>query len=406
MKQAIKAIGRDPWCITPSALETIIEIANREVDLEAVEARMGHKLNNTRTVSTRGDVAVIPVTGAIVRYANLFQSISGGTSLQTLAEDFATASEDNSISTILLNIDSPGGQASGIAEFSEMIRASDKKVIAYVGNQSASAGYWIASACDEIVAHPTAMVGSIGVVYALTDTSKADEKAGVTRIDVVSHVSPNKRPDISSKEGQSQIQAWADKLGDLFVGAVANFRGVSTETVLEKFGQGDMLIAEDALKAGMIDRLGDFESLLSEIQNNSVIAKTSIGEANMTLETFKTEHPELLTQISADAMEKGAESERNRIKTIDSINASGSEDIVTAMKFDGKSTANDVKSALFDAQEKTKAELSTKVEADASEVTALVGELNTETPAVEAVVDEGKEAMALALEKLNLKRGK
>ena len=403
MKQALTAISREPWCITPSALQTIIEIANRETNLEAVEARLGRPLENTRTVSTRGNVAVIPVTGAIIRYANVFTSISGGTALSILAQDFAEAVSNENIDTILLNIDSPGGQASGIAEFADMIRASNKRVVAYVGNQCASAGYWIASSADEIIANKSAMVGSIGVVYALTDRSEADKKDGVTHIDIVSHVSPKKRPDISSKEGQGQIQAWADKLGDLFIGAVADFRGVSVEKVLGDFGQGDMLIAEDALKAGMIDRLGDFESLIEEIQHKNTMVQ--VGETYMTLESFKEAHPELLAEISIGAMAEGAEMERSRIKSIEDIKAVGFADIISKMKFDGISTSSDVKSALFDEQQKALATLSANVSDDASELSVLVGEISTELTADTVVVDEAKEAMAVALQEINKKRG-
>lgn len=402
MKQALTAISRDPWCITPSALRTIVEIANRETDLEAVETKLGRQLDNTRTVTTRGNVAVIPITGAIVRYGNVFTSISGGVALSILATDFARAVEDDSIDTIVLNIDSPGGQASGIAEFADIVRACNKKTIAYVGNQAASAGYWLASACDEIVANRSAMLGSIGVVYALTDTSEADKKSGITRIDIVSHVSPKKRPDISSKEGQSQIQSWADKLGNLFIEAVANFRGVSTDTVLSDFGQGDMLIAEDALTAGMIDRLGDFESLIEEIQHSN---NTYIGETYMTLEALQKDHPSLYADIVSSARAEGAEAERNRIQAIDSISASGFENIVNAMKFDGKSNVNDVKSALFDANEKSMGALSENISSDAKELATIVGEISTSSVEVEAKEGVAADAMALAIEQINKKRG-
>ena len=402
MTRILKTITSEPWCITPSALQTILEIANRETELEAVEARLGRPLDNTRTVSTRGNVAIIPVTGAIVRYANVFTSISGGTALSILAQDYTQAVEDPSIDTIVLNIDSQGGQANGISEFADMIRASGKKTIAYVGNQSASAGYWIASACDEIVANKTAMVGSIGVVYALTDTSEADKQAGVRNIEIVSQVSPKKRPDITSNEGQSQIQSWADKLGEIFVASVANFRGVTTEKVLSDFGQGDMLIAEDALNAGMIDRLGDFESLIEEIQHSNI--NTYTGETYMTLESLQADHAELYSQIVDGARAEGAENERNRIMAIDAINAKGYENIVTSLKFDGKSTVNDVKSALFDASQESLAKVALNVTADAEELAGIVGELPT-TPLTEESTDTEALSLSQAIQEIKNKRG-
>lgn len=260
MSRILHAIEETPWLSTPSALRMVLDIANREVDIEAVSAKLGRPLDNTRTVELRGSVAVIPITGTIVRYSSFFTEICGGVSTEMLARDLNTALNDDSVETIVFNIDSPGGEASGVAELSEMIfeARSKKKIVAYVDDMAASAGYWYASACEEIHASKTAMVGSIGVVFTLR------EKTG-SGIEIVSNVSPRKRPDISTAEGISQIQAWADKLGDIFVDSVALHRGVSSDTVLAKFGQGDMLVGREALEAGMVDSITTFEALIAKL---------------------------------------------------------------------------------------------------------------------------------------------
>jgi ClpP class serine protease len=412
MNRLISTISSEPWCIRPEILEGIIEIAERQNDVQAVEAKLGVPLDNTRTVSRRGDVAIIPITGSIFRYANLMTRVSGATSVSILAEDFTKASEDDEIKTIVLRIDSGGGQASGIAELADMIRKSPKRVITYVDSQCASAGYWLGCSANEIVANKTAMLGYIGVVYALEDKSEANKKSGINNIEIVSNISPKKRPDISSQEGQAQIQIWADKLGDLFINAVADFRGVTEEKVLSDFGQGDMLIASDALNVGMIDRIGDFESLIEEIQQNKDVSNTNffIGENNMvTLEQFKTENPEAYEQVVAGATVDGATQERARIESIDTINSVGCEAIISGMKFDGKSTANDVKSALFDASAKAQEVLASNAEADASVVALAIGEISTAE--VEEIVEpksksqESIDLMASTVAKLNGKKG-
>ena len=260
MSRILHAIEETPWLSTPSALRMVLDIANRETDIEAVAAKLGRPLDNTRSVEMRGNIAVIPVTGTIVRYSSFFTEICGGVSTEMLSRDLNTALNDESVETIVFNIDSPGGEASGVAELSEMIKEAreKKKVVAYVDDMAASAGYWIASAASEIHASKTSMVGSIGVVFTLR------EKTG-SGIEIVSNVSPRKRPDISTAEGISQIQAWADKLGDIFVDSVALNRGVSSDTVLEKFGQGDMLVGREALEAGMVDSITTFEALIAKL---------------------------------------------------------------------------------------------------------------------------------------------
>lgn len=260
MSRLLHAIEETPWLSTPSALRMVLDVANRETDVEAVAAKLGRPLDNSRTVEMRGSVAVIPVTGTIVRYSSFFTEICGGVSTEVLARDLNAALNDDSVKSIVFNIDSPGGEASGIAELSEMIvQARDKKtVVAYVDDMAASAGYWLASAASEIYASKTAMVGSIGVVFTLR------EKTG-SGIEIVSNVSPRKRPDLSTVEGKSQIQGWADKLGEIFVDSVAVNRGVSSDTVLQKFGQGDMLVGREALDAGMVDSITTFEALIAKL---------------------------------------------------------------------------------------------------------------------------------------------
>lgn len=270
------ALTSMPWAMTEDYLRLMLSIARREnVDIETVERTMGRKLDNTRTVQQRGDVAIIPVTGPIFRYANLFSAVSGATSIQTLAIDFNAALNNPDVRAILLNIDSPGGEANGVAEFAEMVyRARGVKPIwAYVGGAGASAAYWIASTADEIVAHETALLGSIGVVVAVPNG--ADE----SEIEFVSSQSPRKRPDPATEEGRSDIQYIIDSLAQTFVETVARNRGVSTDTVLSDFGQGSLLVGKDAVAAKLADRLGAYEQTLAELSAKGAQSQTERMQA-------------------------------------------------------------------------------------------------------------------------------
>ena len=258
----LKALASERWLVEQSYLQTMADIAMREHDVETLAAKVGKPLENTRNVEMFGDVAVIPVIGAIYRYANLFTEICGATSTDRLAKELRVASENPKVKTIVLNIDCPGGQAAGIWELAQQIRDIKKTVIAYVDDTAASGGYWIASACDHIAAAKTAMVGSIGAVY----TFKLYDD-GVKKIEIVSSVSPKKRFDVSTEDGAAQVQTWADDLGEIFIEDVARFRGVSKKKALETFGQGDMLIADRAKRVKMIDEITTFEQLLKDIKS-------------------------------------------------------------------------------------------------------------------------------------------
>ena len=276
MIRALSRIKSEPWAITDEAMQSILEIAARENETpQAVAAKLGRKLENTYDVENRNGVGVLTATGPLFRYANLFNDISGATSYDRLARDFATMVESPDVRSIVLNIDSPGGEANGVAEFADMIFAArDRKpIVAYVGGMGASAAYWLASAAGEIVVSETAMLGSIGTVLGIQDTSERDAKAGVKRTEIVSSQSPNKRVDAFSEEGRAKLQARVDALSDVFIAKVARNRGVDADTVLQDFGQGDVFVGQAAVEAGLADRIGSFEQVIAELQGGR--ARTS-----------------------------------------------------------------------------------------------------------------------------------
>jgi signal peptide peptidase SppA len=266
------------WALQPETLKMMQAIANRETSLiEALQARDGKPLDNTRVVSVRDGVAVVPINGVIMRRANLFSQISGATSTEMFAKDITMALENPNVQSILLTFDSPGGQASGINELAEMIRAANtiKPVKAYVSGAAASAAYWLASAASEIVVDKTAVLGSIGVVLSITKTKDAD---GEATYEIYSTQSPKKKTDPESEDGQADLQKIADDMAAVFVEAVAQNRNVTTDFVLSNYGQGGVMVGRAAVKAGLADRLGSFEGLLAEMQTGK---KQSSGGKKM-----------------------------------------------------------------------------------------------------------------------------
>jgi len=299
MKEArvIAAILGAEWAITPDALQGILAIARRENgDPTAVEARLGRPLENAHRAEMRGSVAVIPVVGPLFRRANLFTRVSGATSYDMIAQYLREALDNPSVKAIVLNIDSPGGMASGVAELASHVAEARgrKPVVAYVGGMGASAAYWLASAASSIVAAKTAILGSVGVVVGVG--KKGDEE------EIVSSQSPYKRVDPATAEGRARIQALVDNLAAIFIDDVAAYRGVTGEHVLANFGQGDVMLGQAAEAAGMIDELGTFEGLVARLNANPTATRsTTHGGTVMTREQLNTEHPTLVAQIAAEA---------------------------------------------------------------------------------------------------------
>lgn len=265
MIDAFRIAATQPWAIEPAALETVLQVADRLGNPEALATRMGRPLANTHNVEIRNDVAIIPIRGPIFRHAGLFTAISGATSTGTLAQDFQSALDNPAVKTIVLDIDSPGGEVTGIHELARQVHAArgKKAIKAYIGGTGASAAYWIASAASEVIANETALIGSIGVVSSYVDTSQRDEKAGIRRIEIVSSSSPQKRLDPATADGRAAAQKLVDSLGDIFVTAVALNRGVTAKKVIADFGRGYVMTGAEAVRAGMVDRLGSLEGVIS-----------------------------------------------------------------------------------------------------------------------------------------------
>ena len=287
--RAIDLATTTPWLITESSLRSILEIAAREnLSIEAVEAQLGRRLDNTETTTIRDGVAIIPMTGPIFRYANLFSRVSGATSTEVLARDYHEALANPAVRAILFHVDSPGGEATGIHELANAIAAGrgQKPIVAYVEGLGASAAYWLASAADEIVVDATAALGSIGVVMTLA----ARDKAAAREIEIVSSQSPNKRPDVTTERGRGQIQTIVDAMADVFVSSVAANRGVTTETVLADFGQGGLFVGQAAVTQGLADRLGSFEGVVAELAQSTAQTTTRryAQEEKTPMADFKT----------------------------------------------------------------------------------------------------------------------
>lgn len=316
--RALDLVLGTAWAIDPEALETILSIARRANEApEAVAAKLGKPLENARKVSARDGTAIIPISGPIFRRANLFVEISAATSVEILAQDLQTAAEDPSIERIILEVDSPGGQATGIAELASQIRAIDKPVIAYVDGMAASAAYWLAAAANQIVAASTAMLGSIGVV-----ASYRPEKDGPIKI--ISSVSPLKQAAPDTEEGRAEAQRVVDELAAVFVQDVAAYRGTTPEIVASQFGRGGVLVGKAAVTAGMADRVGTFESLFTIAgapgKQPRGITMSEYTSPEITRDYLAAEHPALLESIQSEAQAaghaEGITAERERVAAI------------------------------------------------------------------------------------------
>lgn len=296
-------------------LQTMTEIASETRKTpEAIAKEMGREMRNANAVSIRDGIAVIKVSGPLFRYANLMTRICGATSYELFAQDFNKALQQYEIKAILLDIDSPGGEVNGCSEIADMIfkARGTKPIIAYASGSCCSGAYWIASACDKILASDTAILGSIGVVSIFEKDD--DDKT----IEIVSSQSPNKRPDVNTDEGRAKIQARVDELAEVFIAKVARNRGITAVDVVKDFGAGDVSVGQYAVRKGLADGLTSFEDIVSSLNQE----KTFMNEPNqMSADDIKKAERERMAQVFASESSRGKETTAHALLAMTDLSA-------------------------------------------------------------------------------------
>lgn len=266
-----------PWAITRPMLGVVASLLSRRMaGLAATDEELAQaatlaqaRASGRPSPPAGSSVAVLPVHGVIMPRANLFSQISGGTTFEELASDLAALVADPTVGTIVLDMDSPGGSATGATEFAQAVRAARdvKPVIAQAQFGMNSAAYWVGAQASELVAAPSATVGSLGVFMLHDDLSEAFAKEGINRTYISAgkyKVDGNPTTPLSDA-AKARMQAMVDQTYDQFVTDVARGRGVAPSAVINGFGQGSTVLADTALAAGMIDRIGTLGDTLARL---------------------------------------------------------------------------------------------------------------------------------------------
>jgi signal peptide peptidase SppA len=180
-------------------------------------------------------------------------------------------------------VDSPGGSISGTQELADKIynARKTKPIYAIADSMAASAALWIASAAGHFCCTPGGEVGSVGVYCIHVDESEANKRDGMN----VSVIAAGKyKMECGpfaplTDEARAYLQGSVDATYGKFLKAVARHRGVSVADVKAKYGEGRLLNADDALKAGLIDSVRTFDDLMGKLTGGQWSPAASAGRA-------------------------------------------------------------------------------------------------------------------------------
>lgn len=251
------------WAILPEAHAELSALYRQYLAGELPAMAMGDEHDYDEYSSAPWEViagtrvAVVSFAGVIAKAAPKAMSGPRFADLDDLSASLEAIGRDDSVDTVVLHLNSPGGQAIGMEEIAADIRdlREKKRVVAYSDLQMCSAAYWIACACDEIFASPSAMVGSIGTYVAGLDSSRKFEMEGLELklfrdgdLKAIGH--PGKR---WTEEEEQYLRDMVAKTGARFKAHVRAARGPIADEAM----QGQWWHAADApagIVAGVLHR--------------------------------------------------------------------------------------------------------------------------------------------------------
>jgi ClpP class serine protease len=276
------------------------------------------------------EIVMIPISGPLMK-----ADFCGWFGTGTLRQMVDLANNTASVHTIVGLLDTPGGTVDGTEAFAQAIKGSDKRTIGCIDNLCCSAGYWIGSSFDELVAtSKTDVIGSIGTMCSFADYSGYYEMNGIVQREFYATASKDKNKsfnDARKGNGDALVKEMLDPLNDVFLNTVKENRG-SKLSKKENVLTGKTYTASQAQQHGLIDGVSSFNgviknaveqkgkkgttSLMSTYVPTTPAANENINTSKndtmegITLEELKAQHPD----IYKAAETAGVEKERARVK--------------------------------------------------------------------------------------------
>jgi capsid assembly protease len=308
-----------PLVIGQVKLEAILSALGPRIGIEAPAAMDGDVRRRRSCSVTSEGIAMIPVFGTLVKRAGTVEAASGLTSYSDLETEILDAATDPAVRAILLDADSPGGEAGGVFDLADLVYEArgHKPVWAVADEEAFSGAYAIVSAAERIIVPRTGGVGSIGVVAVHVDRSARDAMEGYRYTTVFAGARKNDFNPHQAFHGEARatLQAEVDRIHELFVQTVARNRGMTVDAVRKT--EAGLFFGEAAVRAGLADEMGTLRDAMVALTESLSGYRPMIRAAAM---TATPHHPkeETMTDIinetpgldnAPPAAENGARSE-------------------------------------------------------------------------------------------------
>lgn len=270
----------DVWAIHPAAYQRACAMVQANPAAQVPENAGQPRQRKQKSI------AVLELRGILEPRLSLMGWLFGGTSTMAFGREFDAAVADPGVSSILLDVDSPGGSVFGMQELSDKIynARGTKPIIAIANPQADSAAYYAATAADRLYVTPSGRVGSVGTMTTHLDLSGMYEQAGAKEYLIRADDSPHKGEWLESQpvteEYLADLQKLVNEYQSAFTASVARNRGVTPAEVRAKFGKGRDVGSRAAIEAGMADRIATFDDVLARMTDGRIrLGATSAADS-------------------------------------------------------------------------------------------------------------------------------
>jgi len=241
------------------------------------------KQDNPELNKRKNLIAIVPITGPITKY----DGGCGEPGSINHSNQLIRIGKMTNVSDVVIMLDTPGGQVNGLYTLGQTIKGLPQNTIAYIDDGMAcSAGMYIAVHCKEIVASkPTDTVGSIGVLTTLADFTGYYEKEGIKVKTIYAPQSTEKNLDwkeAMEKDNPSLVEAELERIAGHFIEVVSTNRPKAVRHA-EKWNKGNTFFADEAVKIGLIDRIGSLNDIVKKAARTG--SRTNTKSTMTTTET-------------------------------------------------------------------------------------------------------------------------
>jgi signal peptide peptidase SppA len=279
---ASRIIGT-PLLIARPKLDVILSVLGSRIGLPETDMALPMPAPKITGKALPTGIAVIPVVGTLVKRVMGIDAASGLMSYDEIGARLDAALADPQVAGILLDMDSPGGEAGGVFELAARIRAASriKPVWAHANDAAYSAAYAIAAASERLTLSQTAGVGSIGVIALHVDQSVKDAKDGLnyTAIFAGGHKNDFSPHEALTPQATTALQREVDRLYAIFTSQVAAMRGLDLDAVSAT--EAGVYFGEHAVAAGLADAVMPFDQVLAEFAD-ALAAKRRLASPQAT----------------------------------------------------------------------------------------------------------------------------